>query len=670
MEARMDISESDSQKQDRGESKASLIRVIESTALLANINRESFLFDQRPAPLALAFMSPHIDFAAACGKLKNLAGATPLIAVTTGGELAHNGKDGFTPLYKKAENTWDTVVLQVFPPDLFAEVSIHSVPLHSENIRRKGALPAVKDQVALIRRELERIRIPFDIDYKETFALAYIDGLSSSENLFMDAVYQSGKFPCFFIGGSAGGKLDFQHTYIYNNNRTLENHTVVIFLKMAPNRAYGVLKSQNFVKTGESFTVIDANVLKRQVATAIDPKTGQVLPLTRLLANYFRTTPAQLASKLNGYAFGLEIDGEFYVRTISNIDAENDLISFYCDITPGDELQILKTTDFIQQTQNDIRNYLKDKPTPVGGLLHDCLLRRQSNPRFLGNTGRLWPFPVAGFSTFGEIFGININQTLSALIFFDTTGATFRNDFIDDFITHYAGFYTYFYISRMEANKTAVLAKLRDGIITKLIDYFAHSNVLAEKIEHVATETHGVRKSVSDLQDAVKVNETMVHSLSDTSVLKEKFASLSGNMDGVNKVLDMLDNTAGQSHLLALNAAIEAARAGEAGRGFSVVADEVQKLSRSTKEGLGKAQQALKDMHHGITAFGDYIKTTGEHLINMRNSNDDLTKTIGRMLEAFSFIEQSLNELNTVVADHKKALQAIDEDIAVLKRLS
>ncbi|WP_395458583.1 FIST signal transduction protein [Azospirillum melinis] len=289
--------------------------------------------DGAPA-LVVGFVSPHVDFAATARAVRSaLPAATQLVLVSTAGELcAAEGQ----PLYRKAGDRWDSVVLQSFSPRLFAGVSVQTVPLHCDDLRGGRPTRDVPARVEAIRGELDRIRVPFPVDSHDTVALTFIDGLSASESWFMEAVYRSGHFPCLFIGGSAGGKLDFRNTHLFDGQRVLENVAVTIFLKMAPGIRYGIFKSQNFRPTQTRFAVVDADPMRRIVRSVIDRDGFEVVGFIDALAKTLRCKPQELPGKLAKNTFAVEMEGELFVRSISGFDFEKGEVAFYCDVNPGE----------------------------------------------------------------------------------------------------------------------------------------------------------------------------------------------------------------------------------------------------------------------------------------------------------------------------------------------
>jgi len=105
----------------------------------------------------------------------------------------------------------------------------------------------------------------------------------------------------------------------------------------------------------------------------------------------------------------------------------------------------------------------------------------------------------------------------------------------------------------------------------------------------------------------------------------------------VHQITEIITSVAHRTNLLSLNASIEAARAGEAGRGFSVVADEIRKLSESA----GKSADEISQLMHEIQA--DTAMVADE----MRQSS----QVIGEGREDINLIAGALAQISMAVSE-------------------
>jgi hypothetical protein len=635
------------------------LRVLESSDGLNGLGAESFQFEGQAGALAIAYISPHVDFAATTTRLKAMAGKTPLICVSTAGELCASAGG---PLYCAAGTSWNRVVLQVFPPDLFGAVSIHTVPLHNDDIR-KGAPSMTHDaRVARIRDSLSHVRPAFEIDARRVFALTFVDGLSASENYLMEAVYQSNRFPCLFIGSSAGGTFAFKDTWLFDGQRVLQNHAIVIFVEMAAGRSYGVFKSQNFRKTSKSFFVAEADPNRRFVATVIDEASGEMVSFLSALAQHFKCRPEEVQGKLKGHTFGIEIDGEIFVRSVSGLDSATGAVSFYCDLSAGDELVLLQATDFIETTRNDINSFLAGKPKPLGAMLNDCILRRLNNDATLSRAGGLWNMPVAGFSTFGELFGINVNETLSALVFFE--GDDSKDAFLAQFPIHYARFASYF--TKRSLKRVELLNRFRITIINAL----AQQMNFVSDLEAVVQQTSEMSSAMEDVRGAIMgaSHHAEANSGDESGALASEFQRLAQSMSGLRGILATIDGITSQTNLLALNATIEAARAGAVGAGFAVVASEVKKLASDTKSTLVHTQDSIGQMESSLGLLGGIVENTRHRFESEEARARQTLEQVEQLFAQSGVIERAISGLNSIAESQRSVIREVEGKIERLRR--
>ena len=618
------------------------------------------------AALVTAFISPHTDFQRACDAIaRALPRGVPFIATSTAGELC--GAGGGSPartVYLPAEGTWDTVSAVVIGRDVVAQTSIHAVPLHCGDIHSTNARTPAQ-RVTSIGGELGRVSPAFAVDARDTVALTFVDGLSGSESFLMEAVYNTAKFPCLFIGGSAGGTLDFKNTYLYDGQRVLQGHAVICFLKMAPGKRWGVFKTANFRKTGKSFLVEDADINTRLVRSVVDRRTMESVPFAHAIAREIGCRPDQVGERLAKHTFGIEVEGEIFVRSVANIDAETGAVSFFCDIGPGDEVHLLEAEDFGSATRRDWEAFLRGKPgKPIGGILNDCILRRLNNAAALGSADTFSGIPVAGFSTFGELLGININQTLSALFFFDDAPG-YNDEMASRFPIHYAKFANYFTKRRLAGS--VLMNRVRRTMIDRLAADVAHAS---EATGGIGAVVDTVVRASGRLEDAARDLTRNAGAFRGhderRAALESEFERLDKAVEQVRSVLRTVDGIASQTNLLALNATIEAARAGDAGKGFAVVAGEVRKLSTDTKTAVGQTQTAVDGIVGSAGTVGTMIGEVG-------SSTATVAKDISRLAEDVMAVVDDMagsrREIEERLREIENRTGGLAEVLAIVERL-
>ncbi len=626
------------------------------------------------AALILGFASPDHQFDDLAAVLQELLPAdTKLLLVSTYGEL-YNDKNN-PILYQPVEDNRGMIVLQSFSRRMIADCYTMSIPLFNSDIKQQQTNQTIDERIGKIQHELEQQEIPFLINSSDTVALTYIDGLSSSETFVMQAIYRSKKYPCMFIGGSAGGKTDFQNTYIADGTNVMQNHAVICFIKLNPAYRIGIFKTQGYRKEQGEFVIAQANSGLRSVSKVLDENLNSISFVDALKKHFCCATLDELTAKLQDYSFAIEIDGEIFIRSISSIDEAADNVYFHCDLAAGEKLYVVRQTSLLETLNKDWAEFSKEKPEPIGGILNDCILRRLLNVREVERIKLFSQIPVAGYSSFGEMLGVNINATLTAVFFYKPEpGQLFKDHYLDLFPVYYSNFEQYFLKRRL--NQLAIINELQNQTVQLLEQYRQTIPDIVSNVDGVGQSVRAIGEETRNLSQLFSENITSIKNLIQiTNQIVPRTHVLSDSTDDLRNVLSDINTIAAQTNLLSLNATIEAARAGEHGRGFTVVANEVNKLSTHTQDSLKATNQSVQTLVDGVQNIETIVAESQEFTTNfekqMEQFSVELTAIITENTQTIDAVETSmnyiydLNQLNQTTQGEVKKLAELVKSMNV-----
>lgn len=190
------------------------------------------------------------------------------------------------------------------------------------------------------------------------------------------------------------------------------------------------------------------------------------------------------------------------------------------------------------------------------------------------------------------------------------------------------------------------------------------NEALIVNMDQIFITSEGMNVSAQNGESSLKLLIDTFHTYEkDFNHMAQTFEEVKKQAFSIAHQVELIQSVTKQTNLLALNASIEAARAGEAGRGFSVVANEIRKLavqSQSATELITESIHKMGDVtiratdtfDQMIVKLKDNVRTANESKVSL----DQLMKDISQVSERIQSVQGDLQALKQVLPELQQVI--------------
>jgi methyl-accepting chemotaxis protein len=192
---------------------------------------------------------------------------------------------------------------------------------------------------------------------------------------------------------------------------------------------------------------------------------------------------------------------------------------------------------------------------------------------------------------------------------------------------------------------------------------------LEQEVQHILQSTESIaNKSMNSTNMATKGFESMKAVVGYNEQIEQSLSELHELIDGlyedsshVSNQVTEIERISDQTKLLALNASIEAARAGENGKGFSVVANEVQKLAAYSKSSTSEILIRIQQMFEKVATIQQSMNESVEQMQSGKKYVMDTQHSFTEIVESTKEMETETANINSIIYELAEQVTHVTE---------
>ncbi|MFL9710464.1 methyl-accepting chemotaxis protein [Methylobacillus sp. Pita1] len=369
-------------------------------------------------------------------------------------------------------------------------------------------------------------------------------------------------------------------------------------------------------------------------------------------------------------------------------------------LSPGELAQLASQSDLaVQATHQTWQAYLDQGKagwwlalSVVAGLLALALLVRIGYQQVVGARGRFEEIEQTNLNNQEAILNLldemgdlaDGDLTVKAEVAENITGAiadsiNYTIDSLRDLVTEINRATEQVNQATAQAQETSAAllnaAELQSQQITETGEAVNHMTQSIMQVSSNAEEASDVaRRSLDATNQGTRAVQNTIAGMNEIRTqiqeTSKRIKRLGESSQEISEIVDLISDITEQTNILALNAAIQAASAGEAGRGFTVVAEEVQRLAERSSEATKQISAIVKTIQTDTNGAVAAMEKSTEGVVEGARLSDAAGKALGEIENVTNNLARLIEEISNATEAQTKAAATVSLNMQQIQSIT